>query len=188
MCYSAAFDAHIVEQIIAMAQMHKEPLLAGIPQWCQINQPNAAQRKAHQFFHMEIPNTPLPKNADIYMFVAFGNQDCDYDKYRSIKGIQVLSSPFGYCDIIAENSGKDIGINAALKLFHQNSYIAFGDSDNDITMLKKARYAIVMGQGSDNAKAHADYITKPVYENGIAYAWEHCPLFDKHRWNQNNKL
>ena len=32
----------------------------------------------------------------------------------------------------------------------------------------------------ETAKANADYITKPVYEDGVAYAWKHCPLFQKH--------
>lgn len=175
--YQANLDPKIVKKIMDTAQAYEEPLLAGIPEWCQIGKPNANQIAAHDFFHMDIPTASLPKNADIYMFVAFGSTDSDYDKYRRIKGIQVMSGQSNYCDIIAENSGKDAGIKEAMKLFEQDSYIAFGDSDNDITMLKNSRYAIVMGQGSEQAKANADYITKPVDKDGVAYAWRNCPLF-----------
>lgn len=178
--YSASLSVDIVQKIIETAQMNQEPLLAGIPEWYQIGTPNQNQMIAHNFFHLDIPKQTLPKGADVYAFVAFGDSDSDYDKYRSISGIQVMKGQSNYCDIIAENSGKDTGIKEALKLLQQSSYIAFGDSDNDISMLKNSRYAIVMGQGSETAKANADFITKPVYENGIAYAWKHCPLFQKH--------
>lgn len=179
-CYSSALSADIVKSIMDTAQACHEPLLAGIPRWCQIGTPNQSQMTAHSFFHMDIPKEKLPKDATIYMFVAFGEKDSDYDKYRNIPGVQVMIGQSSYCDIIKENSGKDAGIEEVLKLFHQDSYIAFGDSDNDITMFKKSRYAIAMGQGSDFAKANADFVTKPVYEDGIAYAWKHCPLFQKH--------
>lgn len=178
--YSSPLSDDIVQKIINTAKAHHEPLLTGIPRWCQINEANHNQRIAHSFFHMDIPKETLPSDAEVYMFVAFGEKDSDYDKYRCIKGIQVMSGQSNYCDIIAENSGKDIGIQEALKLFHQESYIAFGDSDNDITMLKNSRYAIAMGQGSKAAKQNADFITKPVFEDGIAYAWKHCPVFQIH--------
>ncbi len=178
--YSASLSNDIVQTIIETAKNHQEPLLAGIPEWYQIGTPNQNQMIAHSFFHLDIPKQTLPKDADVYMFVAFGSSDKDFDKYRSITGVQVMRGQSNYCDIIANNSGKDAGIKEALKLYHQSTYIAFGDSDNDITMLKNARYAIVMGQGSETAKANADYITKPVYEDGVAYAWKHCPLFQKH--------
>lgn len=175
--YQAHLDPEIVKQIIAAAKLHEEPLLAGTPNWCQVGTPNANQIHAHRFFHMDIPKDQLSEDAAVYMFVAFGANDSDYDKYRSIPGIQVISAAAGYCDIIAANSGKEVGIKEALKLLHQDSYIAFGDSDNDIGMLKNSRYAIVMGQGSEFAKVHADYITAAVDQDGIAYAWKHCPLF-----------
>lgn len=175
--YRSPLDPVIVEKIIAAAKKRNEPLLAGIPEWYQIGAANEYQLAAHKFFQMEIPTAAMPPHADIYMFVAFGKDDSDYDIYRKIAGIQVMSSRAHYCDIIAENSGKDVGIKEALKLFGLSTYIAFGDSDNDVTMLENSSYGIVMGQGSEQAKKHADFITKAVYENGIAYAWKHCPIF-----------
>ena len=48
---------------------------------------------------------------------------------------------------------------------------AFGDSANDIEMLKTAGCAVVMGNGSDAAKAHADYVTTEILNDGI---WNAC--------------
>ena len=54
--------------------------------------------------------------------------------------------------------------------------IAFGDSANDMTMLKTAGVAVVMGNGSDEAKAAADYVTKDLHDDGILHACKHLDL------------
>lgn len=51
---------------------------------------------------------------------------------------------------------------------------AFGDSVNDLGMLQAAGTAIVMGNGSEVAKAAADYVTAPLLEDGI---WKACRHF-----------
>ena len=54
--------------------------------------------------------------------------------------------------------------------------IAFGDSANDIGMLKTAGIAVVVGNGSDAAKAHADYVTRDLLDDGIYHACEYLNL------------
>lgn len=53
---------------------------------------------------------------------------------------------------------------------------AFGDSANDIEMLTFAKYGIAMGNGSDAAKEAADYVTAPLWEDGIRKGLEHYHL------------
>ena len=53
---------------------------------------------------------------------------------------------------------------------------AFGDSANDIGMLETAGCAVVMGNGSEAAKAHADYVTTDLLEDGIWNACKHLGL------------
>ncbi|RXI38447.1 Cof-type HAD-IIB family hydrolase [Clostridium tetani] len=48
--------------------------------------------------------------------------------------------------------------------------MAIGDWDNDITMIKYAGLGVAMGNGSENIKEAADFITKSNEENGAAYA------------------
>lgn len=52
----------------------------------------------------------------------------------------------------------------------ENTY-AFGDSANDIGMLDTAGTAVVMGNGSEEAKKHADYVTTDLLDDGI---WNAC--------------
>ena len=57
-----------------------------------------------------------------------------------------------------------------LKNIDRESTVAFGDGENDISMLQSAGYSIVMGNASDKVKEHADLITKSNNEDGVAYA------------------
>jgi Cof subfamily protein (haloacid dehalogenase superfamily) len=54
--------------------------------------------------------------------------------------------------------------------------VAFGDSANDLAMLRAAGTAVVMGDGSEAAKAEADYVTAPLHEDGIFKACRHLGL------------
>lgn len=49
--------------------------------------------------------------------------------------------------------------------------IAFGDSSNDLGMFQDAGFAVAMGNGSDVAKAAADYVTAELMADGI---WKAC--------------
>ena len=57
-----------------------------------------------------------------------------------------------------------------------NDTYAFGDSVNDIQMLDFAKYGVVMGNGTDIAKEHADYVTDSLYDDGIFNACKHFDL------------
>ena len=46
--------------------------------------------------------------------------------------------------------------------------LAIGDNDNDLGMLDAAGVAVAMGNGTPNAKAAADYITKSNMQEGVA--------------------
>lgn len=50
--------------------------------------------------------------------------------------------------------------------------IAFGDSMNDIEMLKAAKYSVAMGNADERVKAAAGYVTKSNNEEGIYFALE----------------
>jgi len=57
------------------------------------------------------------------------------------------------------------------KIPWENSY-AFGDSANDLAMIRYACNSIVMGQHDKVLEPYASFITKNVEDDGIAYAFE----------------
>ncbi len=54
--------------------------------------------------------------------------------------------------------------------------IAFGDGANDLGMFQIAGTAVAMGNGSDEAKKHADYVTSDLHEDGLINACVHLGL------------
>ena len=51
--------------------------------------------------------------------------------------------------------------------------MAFGDGGNDISMLEYAGIGIAMGNGRNEVKAAADYVTDTCENSGVYYALEH---------------
>lgn len=64
---------------------------------------------------------------------------------------------------------KDLGLS------RENLY-AFGDSDNDVEMLRNVGTGIGMGRCSDAVRAVADMFTQTTKENGIYNALEGLEL------------
>ncbi len=66
---------------------------------------------------------------------------------------------------------KDVGVEMVAAMMHINhdEMMAFGDTSNDVAMLKKVKYGIVMANGSEDAKKVAYDKTLSIEENGFAY-------------------
>ena len=54
--------------------------------------------------------------------------------------------------------------------------MAFGDGENDLSMLVHAGIGVAMGTASGEVKAQADYVTGTVDEDGIVAALLHFGL------------
>ena len=54
--------------------------------------------------------------------------------------------------------------------------MTFGDGENDIEMTEKAKIGVIMGNAKDSVKAHADYVTDDVLNNGIYNALKYYEI------------
>lgn len=74
-----------------------------------------------------------------------------------------------YFDITARGVTKAVGIEAWCQVtgIEPTQIIGFGDSANDLEFLDAVGYGVVMGNGSDEAKALADRVVDPVDDNGL---------------------
>lgn len=54
----------------------------------------------------------------------------------------------------------------------------FGDSMNDVEMLRRCDEAIVMGDARHDVRGYATFVTKGVAEDGLAHAMRHFALID----------
>ncbi len=98
---------------------------------------------------------------------------------------EILESTMDYCqitawsedtiDIFCRGGGKSNAVKNLLRIYNlkPEEIMAFGDSENDIGMLKYAGIGVAMGNASDNVKAVSDYITDTVDNDGIEKALKH---------------
>ena len=97
------------------------------------------------------------------------------------KTAQVKSTPRFY-EVMPKgiDKGKSLKEIAGFFGMTMDDVIAFGDEENDLTMIEMAGSGVVMGNGTDFMKSKADFITKSNDEDGIAY------YLEKFVFNTNN--
>ena len=54
--------------------------------------------------------------------------------------------------------------------------MVFGDGENDVDMIQKARIGVVMGNAHIEVQSHGDFVTKSVGDDGIVFALKHFKI------------
>lgn len=117
---------------------------------------------------------------DVYQFCAFIPPEKDAWLQNIMSGCIITRWCDVFCDVVPATSSKHKGIAATCKRygFLPEECIAFGDGGNDVTMLKFCGIGVAMGNGTDEAKNAADYVTTDIDKDGIAHALRHFELID----------
>ena len=81
-------------------------------------------------------------------------------------------------DVILRQASKAEGIKCLLDYYglEKKDVVAFGDSMNDIEMIREAGVGVAMGNAIEALKKEADFVTKPIWEDGILFALEKLGL------------
>lgn len=114
----------------------------------------------------DIPDYP------ILQLILFGNREQEEALLRGMPSCEATRWTHLLCDIIPRGGGKDVGIGKVLERygFSREECMAFGDGDNDISMLRYAGIGVAMGNADAAVKAAADYVTTGVDRSGVARA------------------
>lgn len=117
---------------------------------------------------------------EVLQFIAFLPMEEGKKILSPLQHIEVTSAGGDILDVIPKEGGKEVGIAAVVKHFgfSQENTMAFGDGMNDVRMLRWAGIGVAMGNGAPEAKDAADYITTPVWDNGIQNALLHFGVID----------
>lgn len=75
-------------------------------------------------------------------------------------------------DVLPNGGSKAEGIKKMIEMagFRRDEVVAFGDGLNDIEMIEYAGTGVAMGNAVEDVKQLADFITKPVDDDGIYHA------------------
>lgn len=90
---------------------------------------------------------------------------------------EIMAHHPGVAEFVPKGFNKGTGVMKVCQLLGMklSDTFVFGDSRNDLEMLEVAGVAVVMGNGSEEAKAAADYVTTNLEEDGI---WNACKHFE----------
>lgn len=94
------------------------------------------------------------------------------ERLGKLSGFTLTSSTKANLEIGAETTSKANALRILSELtgIGLERVIAFGDSPNDIDMIKEAGFGVAMANGEDEVKDVADYITLSNEDEGVAYA------------------
>ena len=132
--------------------------------------------KACSYANMAVPRLAPPEEAfkfPIYQIHCYGLPGTEDRLLSHTKKLTAVRWSPNFADVFPLGGGKDRGIDAFCKYLgiDPSETIAFGDGENDISMIEFAGIGVAMGNASDKVKSHADFITTPVDEDGIAVAF-----------------
>lgn len=83
-----------------------------------------------------------------------------------------------FMEVVPKGINKATGIQemcSILGIAHEDTY-AFGDSTNDLDMLRYTAHSVAMGDGMPEAKEAAEYITTDLWKDGIYNGLKHYGL------------
>lgn len=131
---------------------------------------NSLSQQMINEFHLKTPEIKTWNHEKLTSVCALIENMEDKDIFSNIDGITYTSSTRYCIDFIKANVNKANAIKQMMKYWHlnENEYIAFGDSPNDIEMLKQANIGVAMGNADEQVKKIADVVCGPSYETSIA--------------------
>lgn len=118
----------------------------------------------------------LEKDEKYYKILAFSFDEAKrktgINLFNSMKQLSLVSSGDYNLEISSKYTSKGNALErlAPILGFSFENTMAIGDSYNDISMLKKARYNVAMGNAKDDIKEICDIVTSANDENGVAHA------------------
>lgn len=130
---------------------------------------------------LELPPLADPARAlegELYQAIAFLTREDEHLLLERAPGLKTTRWHPNFLDVIPAAGGKDQGMDAILAHFNISleDTMAFGDGENDLSMLIHAGVGVAMGSASGAVKARADYVTGTVDEDGIVTALTHFGL------------
>ena len=128
------------------------------------------------------PSLPLREAAkgEVFQLVAFFTKEQENAIMAAMPHCEATRWNPLFSDIIPKGSSKQVGVDRMLDYFgiSLEESMAFGDGGNDVLMLKHVGIGVAMGNAGDELKSIADFVTKDVDDEGIAYALKHYGLID----------
>ena len=173
-------DQGEVEILVSIFEAGKLPFVLIGEKKRYINYVDDIVIQTQESTHGTIPDIGEYNGEKIYQCLAFVNAETRAKLEDLLDHCLITSWNDTGIDIIAKTGGKAAGIQKFLDKegISRSQTMAFGDGENDMTMLKFAGIGVAMGNAGDALKKEADYVTEHIDDDGIAKALIHFGLID----------
>ncbi|WP_270300702.1 Cof-type HAD-IIB family hydrolase [Streptococcus infantarius] len=116
---------------------------------------------------LELPHEKINKSTMQLPMALFESVIQDFRK--EFPDLVPMASGFGAIDVVLPGVDKALGIKElmALKGISADQVMTFGDGDNDISMLRLAKYSYAMENASKTVKAAANFIAPSNAKSGV---------------------
>ena len=144
-----------------------------------------SEKNLESIFNGEDKDITIEDNIDKIEKIIYNESTHTVDELKSIfcKNIDVVRMSYDSMDIYSGEIStyginKALGIEKVLEYFGGSieDTMAFGDGPNDFEMIEYVNTGIVMGNGIDELKKKAAYVTKDILDDGIESALKHFGL------------
>ena len=134
--------------------------------------------KTEEQAQASLPEINEYKGEKVYQCISFVDNGMKQNLEKLLDHCIVTSWHDTGIDIISKTGGKEAGMQAFLDHygFKRSQSMAFGDGLNDIPMIRFAGIGVSMGNGKQQLKDEADYVTTDIGDDGIKKALEHFGL------------
>lgn len=117
---------------------------------------------------------------NVFQVISAVDRTQEKQLLERIPGIEFVRWNEHFVDLVPKEGGKHKGLAAVMEKygFNQDEVIAFGDGDNDKTMLDFAGIGVAMGNAENDVKVCANHVTTHILEQGIPNALKHFKLIE----------
>ena len=172
--FKQPFEEDAMKQFVSWFEAKQFPLAFVEADRIYINLLNDLVVKAERMISSDPPPLGSYAGGEVYQAITYFplGKETAFDVPKGYK--MTRWNDYGV-DIIAENAGKVIGIEAFCKLNHwrREELMAIGDAQNDLDMLRYVGVSVAMGNAKEEVKAACDYVTDDIDANGLAKAIEY---------------
>ena len=143
-----------------------------------VNFVNDLLKRRQKEIFSPVPDVGVYEGGNVYQYCVYATDEEIAQIAKKAVSCKVTKWNDAAYDIIAGEGGKRQGMEKLLERYgiKREETMAFGDGENDISMLAYAQVGVAMGNADDTVKACADYVTASVDEDGVAEALKYYGL------------
>lgn len=174
-------DPGEVEVLVSIFQAGRIPFVLIGEDKRYINYVDDVVIQTQESTHGTIPDIGEYSGEKIYQCLAFVNSETREKLEALLDHCTITSWNETGIDIIAKIGGKAAGIQKFLdkEKLKRSQTMAFGDGENDKSMLRYAGIGVAMGNAGEALKNDADYVTADIDDDGIEKALLHFGLIEE---------